>query len=94
MRPCTRENDPATDSVILRVDIEESVRGNIASGWVAANRADVMHPKACTIVALVGQTVNNVQVVIDALVVDGEESSGRLRVAQIAKVNDMRYRTS
>lgn len=94
VRPGTSEDDLATNSIILRVDVEESVGGDIASSWVAADGANVMHPQTSAVVALVDEVINNVQVVVDTLVVDCEESTGCLWITKVTHVDDVSDRAS
>jgi hypothetical protein len=94
VRPSTGEYNPSTNSIVLGVDVEESVHRNIASSGVPANRADIVHPETSAVVALVGETVHDVQVVVNTLVVDCKEGPGRLGVAQITKIDDVRHGTA
>lgn len=48
-----------------------------------------MHPEACPVVALVCKAIDDVQVVVDALVVGGEECASRFWVTQVSEVNDV-----
>lgn len=94
MGPSTSEHHLATDSIILGVNVEESVCGHVASCWVAANGTDIVHPETSTVVALVCKSVDDVQVVIYSFVVDGEEGSRCLWVAEITHVDDVGDGTS
>lgn len=89
MRPGTDEGHGTLTSVILGVDIEESLNGDLAAGGVLLDGADVVDPETITIVRLVSKAVDDVQVVVNTLLVGGEEVTGVLGVLEIRKVSDV-----
>jgi hypothetical protein len=87
----------STNRVVLGVDVKETLNSNLAASGVLADRADVVNPDTCAVVALVGQAVNDVQVVIDTLAVCGVERSsplGRLEISEVNNVGDRVARSS
>ena len=89
MRPSTNELNDSTNRVILRVDIEEALGLNALAGGVLANAADIVYPDTSAVVALVGESIDDVEVVVDTLAVGGVESASGLGVAEVGEVNDV-----
>jgi len=89
VRPSTNELNDSTNRVILGVDVEETLGLDALSGGVLANAADIVYPDTGAVVALVGETVDDVEVVVDTLAVGGVESTGCLGVAEVCEVDDV-----
>jgi hypothetical protein len=94
VRPSANKLDDTAHCVILRVNIKETFYGDFATSGVFADRTDIVHPYTSAIVALVSETVNNVQVMVDSFVVGCIVISRPLWVSKICKVNDVRDRTA
>jgi len=89
VRPSTNELNDSTNRVILGVDVEETLSLDALTSRVLANAANVVYPDTSAVVALVGETVDNVEVVVDTLAVGGVESTGGLGVAEVGEVDDV-----
>lgn len=89
VRPSTNKLHDTAYRVVLRVDIEEALDRDTLASRVFADGANVVYPDTSTIVALVGESINDVQVVVNTLAVSGVECSGGFRVAQVGKVDDV-----
>lgn len=89
MRPGSNKLNNTTNRVVLGVDVEETLSLDALSSRVLADAADIMHPDTSTVVALVGKSIDDVEVVVDALAVSGEESTGSLGVAEVGEIDDV-----
>jgi len=89
VRPGTHELDDATNRVILWVNVEEALYRDTGTGGVFADGADVVYPDAVSVIALVGEAIDNVEVVVDALVVCGKEGASPFGAAKVREVDNV-----
>ena len=89
MTPRSNEGDSALARIVLGVDVEERLRSHALARGILLDRADVVHPDAVAVVGLVRKAVDNVQVVVDALLVGGPEVACVLGVLQVGEVGDV-----
>lgn len=89
MRPGSDKLNNSPDRIVLWVDVEEAFNGNALSSWVLTNRTNIVNPKTGTIVGLIGESIDDVKVVIDSLMVGCEECTCCLGIAEVGEIDDV-----
>lgn len=89
MRPRPYKRNTAAFGIVFRVNIEKRVSRHTTSGRISADGPRVVNPNPGSVVGLISQSIDDVEIVIDGFMVCGEECASRSRVAEVGEVDDV-----
>src|SRR5690242_10602485 len=92
--PGTDKTYSTLTGIVFRVDVKEGLNSNTLTGGVLLDGTNVMDPNTVAVVGLVSKTIDNVEVVVNTLLVGGEEVAGVLGVLEVRQIGNVSDRAT